>query len=97
MNSLRIYSVGEYIALHLPVDRMGLNLVLDRLVVGHPHVAGIGSAVAVARHVARTVEAVDMSCIDCSVRLDVVDAAVAVPVVAAAIVAAIPTAGDNSH
>lgn len=72
---------------------MGLSLELSSFVVGHPHVAGIAAVVAVAH----TVVAVGMWCTNCSVRLDVVDAAAAIAVVAVAIVVAIPTADDSNH
>lgn len=75
---------------------MGLNLVLNRFVVGHLHVAGI----AVARqHVVQSaigsVVAADMSCTNCSVHLVPVGFAAAVG--AAVIAVVIPIAGDNSH
>lgn len=78
---------------------MGLSLVLNRFVVGHPHVAGtvVVVVVADARHVAHTVGAVGTLCTNYFVRFDVVDAAVAVAVAVAAIVVATPTADDSSR
>lgn len=79
--------IKKRVCVSLPVDSMGLSLVLNRLVVGWLHVAA-GIAVAV-RHVAPAVVDSGRWCTNCSVRLDVV--------AAAAIVVAIPIAGDNSH